>query len=146
MVIVSHDRHLIKTVADSLWLVAGGKLTAFDGDLDDYQQSLRSRDKAEPRAAGNAAPRRARQAAPAALKSRNRVSALRRELGQIETRITAIAAERALIEEELCKNPTHGGLQEQHADLMRDGASLETRWMEVGTELESAEAAVEYPD
>jgi ATP-binding cassette, subfamily F, member 3 len=143
MVIVSHDRHLIKTVADSLWLVAGGKLTAFDGDLDDYQQSLRSRDKAEPRAAGNAAPRRTRQAAPAALKSRNRVSALRRELGQIETRITAIAAERALIEEELCKNPTHGGLQAQHADLMRDGASLETRWMEVGTELESAEAAVE---
>jgi ATP-binding cassette subfamily F protein 3 len=146
MVIVSHDRHLIKTVADSLWLVAGGKLTAFDGDLDDYQQSLRSRDKAEPPAAGNAAPRRARQAAPAALKSRNRVSALRRELGQIETRITAIAAERALIEEELCKDPTHGGLQAQHADLMRDGASMETRWMEVGTELESAEAAVEYPD
>jgi ATP-binding cassette, subfamily F, member 3 len=146
MVIVSHDRHLIKTVADSLWLVADGKLTVFDGDLDDYQQSLRSRDKAGPPAAGNAAPKRARQAAPAALKSRSRVSALRRELGQIETRITAIAAERALIEEELCKNPTHGGLQAQHADLMRDAASMETRWMDVGTELESAEAAVEYPD
>src|SRR5277367_2034190 len=37
MVIVSHDRHLIKTVADSLWLVADGKLQDFDGDLDDYQ-------------------------------------------------------------------------------------------------------------
>src|SRR4029077_13261188 len=30
MVIVSHDRHLIKTVADSLWLVADGRLKEFD--------------------------------------------------------------------------------------------------------------------
>ncbi len=63
MVIVSHDRHLIKTVADSLWLVADGKLEVFDGDLDDYQQSLRSRGKTAPTAAKNAAPRRAPQAA-----------------------------------------------------------------------------------
>jgi ATP-binding cassette subfamily F protein 3 len=143
MVIVSHDRHLIKTVADSLWLIADGKLTAFDGDLDDYQQSLRSHDKTAPAAAKSAAPKRARQTA---LKSRGRLSALRRELGQIEMRIAAIAAERALIEEELCKNPMHGGLQAQHADLMRDAASMETRWMEVGTALESEEAAIGDPD
>jgi ATP-binding cassette, subfamily F, member 3 len=143
MVIVSHDRHLIKTVADSLWLIADGKLTAFDGDLDDYQQSLRSHDKTAPAAAKSAAPKRAPQTA---LKSRGRLSALRRELGQIEMRIAAIAAERALIEEELCKNPMHGGLQAQHADLMRDAASMETRWMEVGTALESEEAAIGDPD
>jgi ATP-binding cassette subfamily F protein 3 len=150
MVIVSHDRHLIKTVADTLWLVADGKLTAFDGDLDDYQRSLRSHDKTEPAAAKNAvksaAPKRARQASSTALTSRGRLSALRRELGEIEMRIDAIAAERALIEEELCKNPTHGGLQAQHADLMRDAASMETRWMAVGTALESAEAAIGDPD
>ena len=148
MLIVSHDRHLIKTVADSLWLVADGKLEAFDGDLDDYQQSLRSRAKTA--AATSAAPKRARQAASAASaastaatasKSRGRLSALRRELGQIEARIAAIAAERELIEEELCKTPMQGGLQAQHADLMRDAAAMETRWMEVGTALESAEAA-----
>ena len=154
MLIVSHDRHLIKTVADSLWLVADGKLEAFDGDLDDYQQSLRSRAKTA--AATSAPPKRARQAASAAStastastaataatasKSRGRLSALRRELGQIEARIAAIAAERELIEEELCKTPMHGGLQAQHADLMRDAAAMETRWMEVGTALESAEAA-----
>src|SRR4029077_9355127 len=38
LVIVAHDRHLIQTVADSLWLVAHGKVRLFDGDLDDYQQ------------------------------------------------------------------------------------------------------------
>jgi ATP-binding cassette subfamily F protein 3 len=146
MVIVSHDRHLIKTVADSLWLVADGKLTVFDGDLDDYQQSLRSSAKTAPAAAKNAVPKRPRQAAPAASTSRGRLSALRRELGEIEKRITAIAAEHALIEEELCKDPMHGGLQAQHADLMRDAASMEARWMEVGTALEAAEAEIGGPD
>jgi ATP-binding cassette, subfamily F, member 3 len=138
MVIVSHDRHLIKTVADSLWLVADGRLTLFDGDLDDYQQGLRLRDETAP-AAKNAAPKRVR---PAAAPSRGRLSALRRELEQIEKRIAEIAAERALIEEELCKDPMHRGLQAQHADSMRDAASLETRWMDVGTALESAEAEI----
>jgi ATP-binding cassette subfamily F protein 3 len=141
MVIVSHDRHLIKAVADSLWLVADGKVTPFDGDLDDYQQRLRLPDKAAPAAAKSAAPKRARSSAPAASTTRGRLSVLRRELGDIEMRITAIAEQRALVEEELCKNPMHGGLQTQHADLMRDAAALETRWMEVGTALESAEAA-----
>jgi ATP-binding cassette, subfamily F, member 3 len=141
MVIVSHDRHLIKAVADSLWLVADGKVTPFDGDLDDYQQRLRLPDKAAPAAAKNAVPKRARSSAPAASTTRGRLSVLRRELGDIEMRITAIAEQRALVEEELCKNPMHGGLQTQHADLMRDAAALETRWMEVGTALESAEAA-----
>ncbi len=37
LVVVSHDRHLIKSVADTLWLVADGKLREFAGDLDDYQ-------------------------------------------------------------------------------------------------------------
>jgi ATP-binding cassette subfamily F protein 3 len=141
MVIVSHDRHLIKTVADSLWLVADGRLTLFDGDLDDYQQGLRLRDKTAP-AAKNAAPKRVRPAAPAAAPSRGRLSALRRELEQIEKRIAEIAAERALIEEELCKDPMNRGLQAQHADSMRDAASLETRWLDVGTALESAEAEI----
>jgi len=59
LVVVSHDRHLIKSVADALWLVADGKLQEFAGDLDDYQQWLRSRGKASaPKTApGKTAPR-----------------------------------------------------------------------------------------
>jgi ATP-binding cassette subfamily F protein 3 len=155
MMIVSHDRHLIKTVADSLWVIADGKLTVFDGDLDDYQQGLRTGVKTGPAEAKSAVPKRARQdaaadvraaARAAALKSRGRMSALRRELEQIEERIGAIAAERSLIEEELCKDPMHRGLQAQHADLMRDAASMETRWMELGTALEAAEHQAGGPD
>src|SRR5580700_3725989 len=88
LVIVSHDRHLIKTVADSLWLVADGKLKVFDGDLDDYQLWLRSRGKTEPAAAAKrgTSKRPARGAAKAASGSRGRLYELRREIEQIEKR------------------------------------------------------------
>jgi hypothetical protein len=58
----------------------------------------------------------------------------------VEQRIAAIAAERTSIEARLCEEPMHGGLQAQHADLIRDAVSMESRWMELGTALEVAEA------
>jgi ATP-binding cassette subfamily F protein 3 len=148
MVIVSHDRHLIKTVADSLWLVADGKLEVFDGDLDDYQAWLRSRGRTGPIAtAKRETPKRTPTAArTAALRSRGRLGELHREIEQIEKRIIAIAAERTRIEAELCKDPMHGGLQAQHADLTRDAASMEKQWMDVGTAIEAAEAEVSDSD
>ena len=147
MLIVSHDRHLIKTVADSLWLVAGGKLEVFDGDLDDYQQSSRMRNGRAPAAPIKETPRRApRAAAKAGSKSGGRLGGLRREIEQIEQRIAAIAEQRTLVEAELCKNPMHAGLQAQHAELTRDAAGLETRWMDVGTALEAASGLTEHPD
>jgi ATP-binding cassette subfamily F protein 3 len=148
LVIVSHDRHLIKTVADSLWLVADGKLKVFDGDLDDYQLWLRSRGKAEPAAAAKreTSKRPARVAAKTVSGSRGRLGELRREIERIEKRISAIAAARTLVEAELCKDPMHGGLQAQHADLTRDEALMETRWMEVGTAIEAAETEISDSD
>ncbi len=145
MVIVSHDRHLIKTVADSLWLVADGRLKVFDGDLDDYQQWLRSRGKT-PAVPRNENGRRGENAAPKSdPKLRSRLNALRREIAQIEARISAIAAERGSIEEALCRDPMDGALQARHAGLAREETSLESRWLEIGTELEAAEAGIAAP-
>ena len=70
---------------------------------------------------------------------------LRREIADIEKRIAAIAAERSTVEEELCKNPLHDGLQAQYADLNRDAASMESRWMEIGTAIEAAETQAGDP-
>ncbi len=38
VILVSHDPHLVSCVAEQLWLVAEGKCTAFDGDLEDYRK------------------------------------------------------------------------------------------------------------
>ncbi|HMW73638.1 MAG TPA: ATP-binding cassette domain-containing protein, partial [Cellvibrionaceae bacterium] len=40
IVVVSHDRHLLRNTLDEFWLVADGKVAAFEGDLDDYHQWL----------------------------------------------------------------------------------------------------------
>ena len=40
IVVVSHDRHLLSSVTDQLLLVAHGRMTPFDGDLDDYRKWL----------------------------------------------------------------------------------------------------------
>jgi ATP-binding cassette, subfamily F, member 3 len=146
MVIVSHDRHLIKTVADSLWLVADGRLKVFDGDFDEYQQWLRSRGSAAPPAAAPADKEPGQRARNAASKLRSRLRSLQREIGEIEKRIAAIAAERAQVEAALCRDPMHGGLQAQHAGLMHDADSLEARWLEIGTQIEAAEAQIVHSD
>src|ERR1700730_11743766 len=40
LVLVSHDRHLLRATTDQFMIVAGGRLQAFDGDLDDYKDWL----------------------------------------------------------------------------------------------------------
>jgi ATP-binding cassette subfamily F protein 3 len=36
VVLISHDRHIIETSVDRLWLVKDGTVSVFDGDMDDY--------------------------------------------------------------------------------------------------------------
>jgi len=142
LVVVSHDRHLIKSVADTLMLVADGKLQEFAGDLDDYQQWLRSRgaapDAGKPRVAAKKAPR---SPAPAETKPprRDPVAKLRQQLEQVEARIAAVAAERALLEAEIAANPAETRLAMRRANLARDAAYLESQWIEIGTAIEAAE-------
>ena len=40
ILLVSHDRHLLRSTTDELMIVADGSISEFDGDLDDYQQWL----------------------------------------------------------------------------------------------------------
>ncbi|HEY3656860.1 MAG TPA: ATP-binding cassette domain-containing protein [Steroidobacteraceae bacterium] len=132
LLVVSHDRHLIKTVADTLWLVADGKLKEFDGDLDDYQQWLKSRAKAGQAAASK--PKTAKRP------PRDSLTQLRRELEQIERRIAVIAAQQTSLETEAADPAMNGRVADKRDRLTRDAASLEARWMEVGTAIEAAEA------
>ena len=45
VVLIGHDPHLIELAADRLWLVADGRVTSFDGDLDDYKNYLLDRSR-----------------------------------------------------------------------------------------------------
>jgi ATP-binding cassette subfamily F protein 3 len=131
LVVVSHDRHLIKTVADTLWLVADGKLKVFDGDLDDYQQWLKTRAKADQ---SQSKPKDAKKP------PRDSLGQLRRELMQIERRIAANAAEQTAMNSSVADPTSDKRLADKRARLTRDAALLESRWMEVGIAIEAAEA------
>jgi ATP-binding cassette subfamily F protein 3 len=47
LVVVAHDRHLLRATTDELWLVAGGRVQPFDGDLDDYRSLVLSGTRAD---------------------------------------------------------------------------------------------------
>jgi ATP-binding cassette, subfamily F, member 3 len=145
LVVVSHDRHLIKSVADTLWLAADGKLQEFAGDLDDYQQWLRSRGNAAPPAAAPAAAASAAVSAknvqlPDKATRRDPLLKLRQQLEQIEARIAAVTAERTLAEAEFAADPGEQKRAMRRANLQRDAAYLESQWLEIGTAIEAAEA------
>ena len=52
VVLVSHDRHLLRTVVDELFVVHGGRVERFDGDLDDYARWLAGEASAAAAASG----------------------------------------------------------------------------------------------
>jgi ATP-binding cassette subfamily F protein 3 len=137
MVVVSHDRHLIKSVADTLWLVADGELKEFPGDLDDYQQWLRSRGKPEE---PEPIKKTAAAKAPAGKKSgrRDPLEKLRQQFEQVERQIAAVTAERGRLEAEIASDPKDERLAMRRANLERDLAYLENQWLEIGTALEAA--------
>jgi ATP-binding cassette, subfamily F, member 3 len=149
LVVVSHDRHLIKSVADTLWLVADGKLRTFDGDLDDYQQWLRQRNKTPDAQAPiaktstvKASGKPGNSEGGSKARPRDPLARLRQQLEQAEVRIATLAAERKLLDAEFAADPGHATLPKRRANLERDIAFLESQWLEIGTAIEAAEAQI----
>ena len=138
VVIVSHDRSLIRAVADELWLVADGEAKGFDGDLEDYKAWIESRRPHE----AAARPRNEK------LRTRNTRRPNRKMLqsrqNKLETVLAAAQAELALVNRQLADpatytSPDHdklGKLNAAHARLAAQVAELEESWLELETALE----------
>jgi ATP-binding cassette subfamily F protein 3 len=157
VLLVSHDRALLREVCDEFWLVAAGQLQVFDGDLDDYQRWLvdeqRSRAaqrlQASREAASTRDPREDRKAAAAARQElAQRTRPLKQELQRIEQRLGVLATERAAQEARILQGSADGSLSgAEMAQLGRtihtldeETSELEVRWLEVGEQLQALEA------
>jgi len=139
VVLVSHDTHLVKLVADQLWVVADGKVTPFDGDIDDYQAKLlRERNGGKSGKAGKrereapaAAPPPAPE--PAAKKEQRKQSAdsrakrapLKKTLETLEKGIAKLNKQRSEIEAKLAAPETYSDPAINVADLQREKVRLE---------------------
>ena len=93
IVVVSHDRHLLKTTTETLLLVANGAVTEFDGDLDDYRAWLNQAEStpdAEPTRSLSVSATDRRDQKRQEAEARNALSAKRRPL---ENAVRAIEKE-----------------------------------------------------
>jgi ATP-binding cassette subfamily F protein 3 len=152
LIVVAHDRHLLRATADELWLVADGAVSLFDGDLDDYRRWVltgRTQDDASAVRADGALPvadRRAQKRAEAT--ARQQVYALRKpladKLARIEKEMEVIGAERQSIEAWLTTPDAYveegkSALRDtvaRQGDLSWQLARLEAEWLEVSEALE----------
>jgi ATP-binding cassette subfamily F protein 3 len=147
VLLISHDRHLIELAADRLWLVAGGRVRPFDGDLDDYRQSLLAAPAGDRSAVSNSEPnlRRAQRQRGAALRAE--LAPLRQAAKAAERELERLSAERARLAATLADRATYQrpgdeveGLLKQQAALSAAIATAEHRWLEAAEALERAGA------
>jgi ATP-binding cassette subfamily F protein 3 len=165
VMLVSHDRALLREVCDEFWLVAGGALRPFDGDLDDYQRWLQEQAREQARAAtearqatptattsGNAAPpdganRKDERKAQAQARQRlaEQTKPLKTEMGKLEIRLAAAQAESASLTESLSSSSLGGAERAEHGrklkQLSEEIETLETRWLEITDQIEQISAA-----
>jgi len=145
VVVVSHDRALLRGACDRLVLVAGGTVAPFEGDLEDYAAWLNAHPaEGTPAAAAAPAGPTRREERRRAAQAREALSPLRREQRQLEAELATLASERGELETALADPATYSRLghaeQQQlvarHATLGAAIAAAEERWLAVSTALE----------
>ena len=150
VMLVSHDRALLRAVCDEFWMVSHGGVEPFDGDLDDYQRYLLDEAKRqrelikEASSAAAKAERKALASAPAPAKPKPAAKGtLKRQLEDIEARMAVLNTEGAALEVHLTKahHPTEiaefgKGLKTVNDELQ----SLEEQWLTVSGQLEASAA------
>jgi ATP-binding cassette subfamily F protein 3 len=149
LVLVSHDRALLRTVCDSFLLVSDESVREFDGDLDDYLAWLNARREQGAAAKEQTSDKLARkQARAAAAADRQAKLAQRRPLlKEVETLESCLAAwheEKREIDESLAdpsfyESPDPDklkGLALRQSELTRLIGDAEQRWLEVNEALE----------
>ncbi len=159
LVVVAHDRHLLRATTDVLWMVANGRVAPFDGDLDDYREWVltagkrdRSKDASSPvlpngeETDNRPTDRKAQKRAEA--QERQRLADLRKPLlarqAKLERDMAAHNAEKAALDLWLASAAAYAedAKDELKARLARQGeltwqlARLETDWLNAAKALE----------
>ena len=183
VMLVSHDRALLRSVCDEFWMVSRGGVEPFDGDLDDYQkylldESKRLREEAKnadraasaPKAIANSVHKKDVPAPSVAEKTvkiptkaedtldyrsqrkqdaqsrqgqQEKTRPLKKELEQIDKRMTELQTTKTTLEERLTQPMPPAEIADNGKRLKAatdEIAKLEERWLEVSSELEALTA------
>ncbi len=163
VMLVSHDRALLREVCDEFWLVTGGAVEPFDGDLDDYQKWLleQSREAAKAQRGGGsnkAAAAKGKGKAPKKNDAHNAPSPtrqqideqaklLRKEVSSIDNRLGVLLAERDALQLRLADaSRTPAEMADGGKRLKFVGneiEKLEARWLDLGTQIDEMTATAD---
>ncbi len=153
VILVSHDRALLRAVCDEFWLVGRGQVGPFDGDLDDYQRYLLEESKRLREQARTASDTTAATTAPAQRDAREqrrldaqarqllaeKTRPLKRELDKIDQRLAALGQEKAALEERLMQALPAAEIADCGRRLKACADEievLEEKWLDMSTTLE----------
>jgi ATP-binding cassette, subfamily F, member 3 len=154
VIVVSHDRHLLRVVADQLLLVDQGCVSEFDGDLEDYGRWLAGGNPAPTAAAIapsskvspviDAQARRDRKRQDAA--RRAALSPLRQQVANHEAELDRLVTERQRLEQQLAdprlaaERGRLAGLSQEQGRLVKRIAEVEAAWLAAAEQLEQGSA------
>ncbi len=152
VILISHDRHLVETCADRLWLVNDGTVAPYDGDMDDYRRLLLDQKKARsagdgPADGAHTASNRQEQRRQAA-EARARLAPLKKEIGAAEKDIADLSRKITALDEALAdtslyeKDPARAtDLAREHGELKKRLEERELAWLEASEAYETARTA-----
>ncbi|MFK8400553.1 ATP-binding cassette domain-containing protein [Pseudomonas sp. BGr12] len=135
VVVVSHDRHLLKSTTDEFLLVADGRIQEFDGDLEDYARWLvdfraRQAPSSPAAPAGDKTDKRAQRQAAAAL--RQQLAPHKREADKLEKELGKVHEQLAELEQRLGDSALYeSSRKDELRDLLARQATLKGRESEL---------------
>ena len=149
VVVVSHDRHLLRATCDELWLVADGGVRPFDGDLDDYADWL-AQSRADEKRAGQEKPVASSASTPTAETKKSALTTrhpLTKEAEKLEKQIAGWQNELKLLETRLADpglyTNTEGNLladlTRRQVQLAKEVEAAEMRWLDMQETIERAD-------
>jgi ATP-binding cassette subfamily F protein 3 len=145
VVIVSHDRFLLRSICNEFCLVDAQRAQAFHGDLSDYRNFI-----AAPKPTGVEAPRTKRVSDAQLLRNRldNRRKPVRQRIARLEQELNQLTARRAEVDSELAlpalyeTPPRLTQVLAERARLDERIGTLEADWLEASSELEAIDASL----
>jgi len=151
VMLVSHDRALLRAVCDEFWMVSQGGVAPFDGDLDDYQKYLLDHAKhqrEEAKKSGQTVVLPIVESKTDAIKQRRQQPSeaskpLRKELEKIDQKMQALGNEKSGLETLLTSTKSANEIAQTGKRLKaieNEIDTLEERWLELTEQLETTAA------
>ena len=146
VILVSHDRYLLEACADRLWLVADGKVTPFEGDLDDYRRQVLA-ERGERRSGSEKGQRQQSRTdiRRAAAEKRAETAPLRERIRRAEADITRLTRTLGGLDQQLAdgelftRDPAQAAsLAKARSDAARALAAAEEEWLAASQALQTA--------